>query len=102
MQPPEGPDRHAGERIGRDRRRHTGTDVWLVRYDPNIVEAPVARGENSGRTLPHTHVVHALERLGSWSGTAQTYALSASPAGMKTAVLLQVRHGGVLLGAATN
>ena len=29
-------------------------DVWLVRYDPHIVEVPVARGENAGRTLPHT------------------------------------------------
>jgi len=27
-------------------------DVWLVRYDPNIVQVPVARGENGGRTLP--------------------------------------------------
>ena len=30
-------------------------DVWLVRYDPNVVEVPIARGENTGRTLPHTH-----------------------------------------------
>src|SRR3569833_242699 len=27
-------------------------DVWLVRYDPNLAQVPVARGENSGRTLP--------------------------------------------------
>lgn len=27
-------------------------DGWLVSYDPNIVEVLVARGENSGETLP--------------------------------------------------
>ncbi|WP_245267852.1 DUF1223 domain-containing protein [Rhizobium sp. 2MFCol3.1] len=42
-------------------------DVWLVRYDPNLVEVPVARGENSGITLPHIHVVHELIHLGAWS-----------------------------------
>ena len=38
-------------------------DVWLVRYDPNIVQVPVARGENGGRTLPHRNVVRELTRL---------------------------------------
>ncbi|TIX21148.1 thioredoxin family protein, partial [Mesorhizobium sp.] len=45
-------------------------DVWLVRYAKGVVEVPVARGENTGRTLPHANVVHALEKLGSWTGAA--------------------------------
>ncbi len=77
-------------------------DVWLVRYDPNVVEVPVARGENTGRTLPHTHVVHALERLGQWDGAALTLALEKPDAGLSTAVLLQLPQGGPILSAATN
>ena len=77
-------------------------DVWLVRYDPNLVQVPVARGENSGRTLPHTHVVHALEHLGNWTGTAETLAFSPSPAGMKTAILVQAPKGGPILAATSD
>ena len=81
---------------------NTGADVWLVRYDPNLVEVPVARGENTGRTLPHTHVVHMLQRLGGWSGTAQSFDLPAAAAGLKTAVLVQGPHGGPILSAVTD
>jgi hypothetical protein len=77
-------------------------DIWLVRYDPNVVEVPVARGENTGRTLPHTHVVHALERLGQWDGRALTLAVEKPDAGLSTAVLLQLPQGGPILSAATN
>ncbi|WP_292664582.1 DUF1223 domain-containing protein, partial [Mesorhizobium sp.] len=45
-------------------------DVWLVRYGKGVIEVPVARGENTGRTLPHANVVHSLTRLGSWTGGA--------------------------------
>ncbi len=77
-------------------------DVWLVRYDPNLVEVPVARGENSGVTLPHTHVVHALQLLGSWTGGAVAFNLPPAPDGMKTAILVQGMHGGTILSAATD
>jgi len=80
----------------------TGADVWLVRYDPKLVEVPVGRGENTGRTLPHTHVVHGLERLGAWNGASETFAVAAAPAGMKTAVLVQTPNGGPILSAATD
>ena len=79
-----------------------GADVWLVEYDPNLVEVPVARGENTGRTLPHTHVVHTLQRLGSWTGGAQSFDLSAAAQGLQTAVLVQTVHGGPILSAITN
>jgi len=80
----------------------TDADVWLVRYDPNLVEVPVARGENTGRTLPHTHVVHSLERLGSWTGSALSFDIPAAAEGLKTAILVQGGHGGPILGAATD
>jgi len=74
--------------------------VWLVRYDPNIVQVPIKRGENTGKTLPHKNVVRELTRLGDWSGGAKTYAAPAGPAGLKTAILLQSGTGGPILAAA--
>ena len=75
-------------------------DVWLVRYDPRVVQVPISRGENSGTTQPQKNVVHALTDLGSWQGSAQTYAITPEPAGLKTAVLVQRGRGGPILAAA--
>jgi len=77
-------------------------DVWLVRYNKGVVEVPVARGENTGRTLPHANVVHALTRLGSWNGAATTLPLPAAAGGFSTAVLVQSPGGGPILAAAAN
>ncbi|RWD61662.1 MAG: DUF1223 domain-containing protein [Mesorhizobium sp.] len=77
-------------------------DVWLVRYDKGVVEVPVARGENTGRTLPHANVVHSLERLGRWNGKATTLPLPAATGGLSTAVLVQQPGGGPILAAAAN
>ncbi|MER8907710.1 DUF1223 domain-containing protein [Mesorhizobium sp. M0854] len=77
-------------------------DVWLVRYGKGVVEVPVARGENTGRTLPHANVVHSLTRLGSWTGDATALPLPAVTGGLSTAVLVQVPGGGPILAAATN
>jgi len=77
-------------------------DVWLVRYDPKVVEVQVARGENTGRTLPHTHVVHALERLGTWDGEARVFRLVNADPGLRTAILVQLPQGGPILSAATD
>src|SRR5579859_3583270 len=54
-------------------------DVWLVRFDPNIENVPIARGENSGLTLPHRNVVKQLVKLGSWSGAMAEFPLPALP-----------------------
>jgi hypothetical protein len=76
-------------------------DVVLVRYDPNIVEVPIGRGENSGKTLPHKNVVKELTRLGTWTGEAISFELPQSAApGLKTAILLQDAADGAILGAA--
>ncbi|MER8552663.1 DUF1223 domain-containing protein [Mesorhizobium sp. M0976] len=77
-------------------------DVWLVRYGKGVIEVPVARGENTGRTLPHANVVHSLTRLGSWTGDATALPLPAAASGLSTAVLVQVPGGGPILGAAAN
>jgi hypothetical protein len=75
-------------------------DVWLVRYDPRVVQVPIRRGENGGRTLPHRNVVHQLVKLGAWSGPAQTFALpQAGDAHLRTAVLVQAGPGGPILSA---
>lgn len=89
-------------RLGAGKAPSAGADVWLVRYDPSVVEVPVRRGENSGRTLPHTHVVHELRRLGRWDGAAVTLALPRAPQGLRTAVLVQAPRGGPILAAARN
>ena len=77
-------------------------EVWVVRYDPRVVDVPVQRGENAGRTLPHGNVVHDLVPLGSWSGAAATFRLTPAPAGQNTAILVQSPQGGPILAAATD
>ncbi|MCS0503620.1 DUF1223 domain-containing protein [Ancylobacter mangrovi] len=88
--------------IGAARPGRGAADVWLVRYDPRLVEVPVRRGENSGRTLPHSHVVHGLARLGGWNGAARAFKVSPAPDGLRTAVLVQESAGGPILAAATD
>ena len=79
---------------------HGPASVWLVRYDPNTVQVPIRRGENTGRTLPHKNVVRELTRLGDWAGGQKTFAIPAGPAGLKTAILVQSGTGGPILAAA--
>lgn len=94
--------------FGRDRIEvgavpETGSaDVWLVRYDPQIEAVPVARGENTGTTLQHAHVVRRLERLGHWSGEKTSFTLPSQQPGLKTAVLVQRPNGGAILSAITD
>ena len=75
-------------------------EVWLVRYDPNVVQVPIKRGENTGKTLPHKNVVRELTRLGDWNGGARSFPVPAGPTGLKTAILLQAGPGGPILAAA--
>jgi hypothetical protein len=91
-----------GVEIGAADASPVGADVWLVRYDPKVVEVPVGRGENTGRTLPHTHVVHSLDRLGSWTGAELSLDIVPAAAGLRTAVLVQEPNGGPILSVATD
>jgi hypothetical protein len=82
--------------------RKSTADVWLVRYDPNVVRVLVDRGENSGATLTHTHVVHTLTRLGKWNGKAEAFDFSAATGKLHTAILVQGENGGPIIAAATD
>lgn len=75
-------------------------DVLLVRYDPRVVQVPIRRGENGGKTLPHRNIVKSLTRLGGWSGRVQTYHLPPAAPGLKDAILVQAGPGGPILAAA--
>jgi hypothetical protein len=89
-------------RIGAATAPAGGADIWLVRYDPRLVEAPVSRGENAGHTLPHANVVREFVKLGRWNGEPASYALSQGGAGLKTAILVQAPNGGRIVGAITD
>ena len=75
-------------------------DVWLARYDPRTVQVPVRAGENGGRTLPHRNVVHALVRLGAWTGSPQRYALPPAERGLSGVVFVQGAKAGPIVAAA--
>jgi hypothetical protein len=76
-------------------------EVWLVRYDPRLVQVPVTDGPNKGRRVPHRNVVRQLVRIGDWTGRAQSYALPASaPDELRSAVLVQSVDTGRVLAAA--
>ena len=76
-------------------------EILLVRFDPRLVQVPVQRGENGGRTLPHRNVVKELLVLGHWTGKPTTFILPpASDAVLRTAILVQKTPGGPILAAA--
>ena len=76
--------------------------VFLVRYDPDVEQVAIRRGENGGKTLPHKNVVKQLVELGAWSGRPQTYRLvPADGAGLRQAVIVQGGAGGPILAATT-
>ncbi|MGR4866958.1 DUF1223 domain-containing protein [Caulobacter sp. LARHSG274] len=87
--------------IGAGQAPRAGADVWLARYDPLVRQVAIQRGENSGKTLPHRDVVVTLTRLGAWTGAPVSFAAPppADPA-LRTAVLVQGKNGGPILGAA--
>jgi hypothetical protein len=66
-----------------------------------VLNVDIGAGENSGLLLPHRNIVRALVRLGTWSGSAQSYAI---PAGgdpvWRTAILVQSRNSGPIISAA--
>lgn len=77
-------------------------DVWLAEYEPGVIDVPIARGENAGRTLPHARVVRRLERLGTWNGTRTRFTRPETAPGLRTAILVQAPAGGPILAAATD
>ncbi|WP_309644216.1 DUF1223 domain-containing protein [Phenylobacterium sp.] len=86
-------------RVGAGKAPTGGADVWLVSYDPRIVQIPVKRGENTGKTLPHRNVVRDLRRLGRWTGSEAAFKAPSSASGLRTVVLVQAPNGGAILAA---
>jgi hypothetical protein len=86
--------------VGEGKAPAGGAEVWLALYDPGVAEVAVARGENAGRTLAHTHIVHGLTKLGAWTGAATRFALPAGHGGWSRAVLVQGAGAGAILAAA--
>lgn len=75
--------------------------VYLVRFDPRLVQVPIRAGENQGRTLPHRNVVKELIYLGRFSGGVREWTLPpAGEAGLRTALLVQKGRAGPVLAAA--
>jgi hypothetical protein len=85
--------------VGEGRAPARGAEVWLALYDPHIAEVAVPRGENAGRTLAHTNIVHGLTKLGVWTGAQARFALPAG-GGWSRAVLVQTAGVGQILSAA--
>ena len=78
-----------------------GADVWLVRYDPRVIEVTVKRGENAGKTLPHKNVVREMILLGHWRGEAAKFPLPAmEDPDLAEAAIVQTAEAGPVLAAA--
>lgn len=76
------------------------SSVWLVRYDPRVLNVPIRAGENGGRTIPHRNIVRSLIKLGEWNGRAMVFSIPASsdPA-IRSAVIVQGGLGGPIVSA---
>jgi hypothetical protein len=74
--------------------------VWLVRYDPRVVNVPIRAGENSGRTIAHRNVVRSLSAIGKWTGREAVLRLPAVPGGaLRSAILVQSGTAGPIIAA---
>ena len=72
-------------------------DVWLAVFDVSS-QVPIARGENTGRTITYTHSVRKLVPIAQWDGKARTIeaAMPALGNGQGAAVFVEARDGRVL------
>jgi hypothetical protein len=84
--------------IGGGRRPRGGAGIWLVRYDPRLIDTAVKDGDNRGHTVSERNVVVQLTRLGAWRGHPMMLSLPpAATTGLKTLVLVQGDDGGKIL-----
>lgn len=86
--------------VGSGRAPRGGAVVWLVRYDDDVREVEVKKGDNRGQTIRHANVVRELVKLGPWRGASRIYRLpKAGEPGLKTVVLVQAARGGRMIAA---
>ncbi len=75
--------------------------IWLVRYDPRVVNVPIRAGENGGRTIAHRNVVRSMSSLGEWNGRKFALRLpSTTDRRLRSAILVQSGTGGPIIAAA--
>ena len=68
---------------------------------PPVTQVVVKKGDNRGQTVAHHNVVREIKRLGAWRGRPTAYRLpDGGEDGLATAVLVQAKDGGRILGAA--
>ena len=70
-------------------------NVFLVNFTPSAT-VPIARGENSGRSITYRHIVTGMRNLGDWNGEA----MSVSAGSGNCAVIVQRAGQGEIIGAA--
>ena len=80
--------------------------VWVLPISRSLT-VPIARGENTGKTITYTNVVRGMTRVGDWKGTGTTLsvplALTREAGADGYVVLVQAdepARGGAVLGAA--
>ena len=85
-----------------ERQDRTAYSVFVAAYLPQAT-TPVARGENSGRTLQEFNIVRQFRSIGSWNGHAAIFRSSVNsfPAdASRVAVLVQRDGQGPIVGSA--
>ncbi|MEP6982896.1 MAG: DUF1223 domain-containing protein [Sphingomicrobium sp.] len=74
--------------------------VWLVIYDPRVINVPIRAGENGGRTIPHRNIVRSLVKLGVWNGHSAAFSIPRSTTSiLQSAVIIQGGLGGPIISA---
>ena len=76
----------------------SGRLLWIV-YDLQH-ETRVRGGENAGRTLVNTNIVHSIEEIGAWNGEAVALSRPQPDAGTGAALLVQAADGAIVGAAA--
>jgi len=75
--------------------------IWLVNYDPRVLNVPIRAGENDGRTIGHRNVVRSLSVIGQWKGGETIVPLpSQGDRNLRSAILVQSGTGGPIIAAA--
>ena len=77
--------------------------VWVASILKSA-DVPIESGENAGRKVTYTNVVHSLVEAGDWEGAAASYSVPVDGSKLQDGdmfvVFLQAEHLGAIVGAA--